>query len=147
MTSECEQTRRYLLAYLGHDLNQWEGERINLHLQHCSSCLNAYLQWRDKVDVIRCELRNWVNEDHLPEGWSEELRERFLASVKQGKRKVIADENSSLKGLPKPGWQKKLRFVLLYSFFLIFLVLVALLLSWLMIRLPVLGSWVKNLLV
>jgi len=146
LASECESVRRRILAYLGHDLDCREGEKINHHLQSCPSCYALYFRWRAKSERLRRELRDWVCENRLPDGWSEEFREELLKAAHYQEKglplnpKRMISRNKAALG----GERIKISLLLVAAFIII--ILVSPFLSWLTLHLPVYGPLVKELL-
>ncbi len=144
MASDCESIRKRLCAYLGHDLDWWEGEKINLHLQHCPSCDAVYHQFRARVERLRRELRDWACENRFPEGWNEEFQEGLFKALKNQRgfprngKDAVSRERRGLAG------RARIKILLLFVGLFIFITIVSPFLCWLTLHLPFYGLLVKK---
>ncbi len=137
---ECEEVRSRLLAYLGQDVGLDAGEKINLHLQRCPGCLEAYRFWREKVLLVREVLRAWVNENRLPEGAGEEIRMQFFARAQQ----IVEREAPSRERAEVSAGGRRRRSLVAVLLFVLLFFAAAPLASWLLLRVPVFGPWLRE---
>jgi|GEM_PF-2326339 len=139
MGSDCDYTRKHLCAYLGREIEVREGEWISFHLQHCSDCRAAYLQFYNRQDHLRRAMRNWASDSRLPDGWSLDLWSGLMAFCNDAGRR---------RGLIWRIWasgRRIVRWTAIIAVVIALLIFISPFFFWLANRLPYYGPWASRL--
>jgi RNA polymerase sigma-70 factor (ECF subfamily) len=137
--SECEYTRKNLCAYLKQDMDVKDGERIGLHIQHCSNCRTLYHRVYERHTMLHQALRGWVMDNRLPDGWGLDAWDELNAYLDS-----IARRKRLEKYWQVFGW-KNIKPTLTIIALLLLFTLASPFFFWLASRLPYYGPWVSSL--